>query len=90
MANLISSSISIGSLNKHKFVEILLTACNYYQLQSTSRLIPKRSVIKRLTDSTTSTTSGQTDTTSGQTSTTSGQTGTTNGETNGQESTTSG
>ena len=62
MANLISSSISIGSLNKHKFVEILLTACNYYQLQSTSRHIPKRSVIKRLTDSTTSTTSGQTDT----------------------------
>ena len=43
----------------------------------------KRSVIKRLTDSTTSTASGQTSTTSGQTSTTSG-------EKNGQRSTTSG
>ena len=40
-----------------------------------------RSVIKRPTDSTTSTTNGQTDTTSGQTSTTSGQTNTTNGQT---------
>ena len=39
-----------------------------------------RSVIKRPTDSTTSTTSGQTDTTSGQTSTTNGQTSTTNGQ----------
>ena len=50
------------------------------------------SVIKRLTDSTTSTTSGQTNTTSGQTSTTSGQTSTTSGQTSttsGQTSTTS-
>ena len=39
------------------------------------------SVVKRPTDSTTSTTSGQTDTTSGQTSTTSGQTSTTSGQT---------
>ena len=44
------------------------------------------SVIKRPTDSTTSTTSGQTDTTSGQTSTGSGQTSTSSGQT----STTSG
>ena len=44
------------------------------------------SIIKRPTDSTTSTTSGQTDTTSGQTDTTSGQTSTTSGKT----STTSG
>ena len=59
-------------------------------------LILKRSVIKRTTDSTTSTTSGQTDTTSGQTDTTSGQTvgqtSTTSGQTeftSGQTSTTS-
>ena len=38
------------------------------------------SVIKRPTDSTASTTSGQIDTTSGQTSTTSGQTNTTSGK----------
>ena len=51
-----------------------------------------RLVIKRPTDSTTSTTSGQTDTTSGQTSTTSGRTSTTSGQTSttsGQTSTTS-
>ena len=51
------------------------------------------SVIKRPTDSTTGTMSGQTDTTSGQTSTTSGQTSTTNGQTSttsGKTSTTSG
>ena len=50
------------------------------------------SVIKRPTDSTTSTTSGQTDTTSGQTDTTSGQTSTTSGQTSttsGKTSTTS-
>ena len=40
-----------------------------------------RSVIKRPTDSTTSTTSGQTDTTSGQTSTTNGQASTTSEQT---------
>ena len=51
--------------------------------------IQKRSVIKRPTDSTTGTTSGQTDTTSGQTNTTSGQTSTTNGQTNEQASSTS-
>ena len=33
MANWISSSISIGSLNKHQLAEMLLTACNYYQLK---------------------------------------------------------
>ena len=52
-----------------------------------------RSVIKRPTDSTTSTTGGQTATTSGQASTTSGQTDTTSGQTSttsGQTSTTSG
>ena len=47
------------------------------------------SVIKRPTDSTTSTASGQTDTTSGQTDTTSGQTSTTRGQTYGQTSATS-
>ena len=40
------------------------------------------SVIKRPTDSTTSTASGEADTTSGQTDTTSGQTSTTSGQTN--------
>ena len=40
----------------------------------------ERSVIKRATDSTMSTTSGQTDTTSRQMSTTNGQTSTTNGD----------
>ena len=29
MANLISSSVSIGSSNKHQLAEMLLTACNY-------------------------------------------------------------
>ena len=51
------------------------------------------SVIKRPTDSTTSTTSGQTDTMSGQTSTTSGQTNTSSGKTStrsGKTSTSSG
>ena len=37
LANLISSSIPIGSLNKHQLAQLLLTACNYYQLQSNSR-----------------------------------------------------
>ena len=32
LANFISSSISIGSVNKHQLTEMLLTACNYYQL----------------------------------------------------------
>ena len=32
LGNLISSSISIGFLNKHRLAELLLTACNYYQL----------------------------------------------------------
>ena len=48
----------------------------------------KRSVIKRPTDSTAGTESGQTDTTSGQTSATCGQTSTTNGQTNGKMSST--
>ena len=34
---MISSSISIGSLNKNQLADLLLTACNYYQLQITSR-----------------------------------------------------
>ena len=37
LANLISSSILISSLNKHQLAELLLTACNYYQLKSISR-----------------------------------------------------
>ena len=39
LANLISSSILISSLNKHQLAELLLTACNYYQLWNTSRLV---------------------------------------------------
>ena len=55
-----------------------------------SVLFRNRSVIKRPTDSTTGTTSGQTSTTNGQTSITSRQTDTTNGPTSCQTSTTSG
>ena len=49
-----------------------------YCLESADRI---RSVIKKPTDSTTGTKSGQTDTKSGQKSTTSGQTSTTGGKT---------
>ena len=40
MANLISSSISIGSLNKHQLAEILLTTCNYYKLGDSWNYMP--------------------------------------------------
>ena len=41
LANWINSSVSIGSLNKNQLAEMLLTACNYYQLWSTSRHVQK-------------------------------------------------
>ena len=46
-ANLISSSVSIGSLNKHQLDEMLLTACNYYQLGSTSKHVQKCSTCQK-------------------------------------------
>ena len=56
---------------------MLLTDLSNLYIRSTAT----RSVIKRPTDSTTSTASGQTDVTSGQTDTTSGQTSTKSGKT---------
>ena len=50
MANLISSSISNGLLNEHQFGEILLTACNYYQVPSTSRHVQKCSTCQKKCD----------------------------------------
>ena len=66
--------------------------CTSSQFCETKTFLP-RSVIKRQTDSITSTmseqTNGQTGITSGGRDTTSGPTGTTNGQTNGQKITTS-
>ena len=40
IGELISSSISIGSLNKHQLAEILLTTCNYYKLGDSWNYMP--------------------------------------------------
>ena len=64
------------------------TVYDYSLLTHCSFDTKKWSVIKRPTDSTAGTESGQTDTTSGQTSAMCGETSTTNGQTNGQRSTT--
>ena len=47
LANLISSSISIGSLNKYQLAEMLLAACSYYQLWSTSIHVQKYSTCQK-------------------------------------------
>ena len=47
VANLISSTISIGSLNKHQLVEMLLAAYSYYQLWSTSKHVQKCSTCQK-------------------------------------------
>ena len=62
----------------HK-TDLAFAVYSSYRIKNISRVrcVSFRSVIKRLTDSTKSTTSGQTDITSGQTDTTGGQTSTT-------------
>ena len=78
------------------FLPVCVVKCSLQHYLSTilSSLFPNiRTIIKRPTERTTSTTSGQTNTMSGQTSTANGQMGTTSGQTNttsGQTSTMSG
>ena len=63
------------------FILIADKFCYFISCITLKRVTIYGSVIKRPTDSTRSTTSGQTSTKSGQTSTTSGQTSTTSGQT---------